>query len=295
MAANKKSGNSLYKKLFFISLVLLIILGILYINKTGNKKVDGNIEQLEQRIKAQNEEMKVLNEIFSAESKWISSGELAKAIKDLEEIDKEYSSSKIKNRIKAFKKMQEELASDTLSIQEYKVRIRSGNQSIDQLKKQNDSLNDVVDNKLDQLVSKNDSLKNLLQKKQKALDRKENIQVITFKSSKGDEVHYLGEVKNGKANGGGVGIWRTGSIYRGQWKNNKRHGEGVFEWADGQKYEGDFKNDVRTGEGTYYWPSGERYEGEFKNNRREGEGTLYDPDGNVSFEGKWKNDEPVVK
>ena len=294
MAASKKSGNSLYKKLFFISLALLVILGILYINKTSNnKKV--TINELEQKIKSQNEEIKILNEIFLAESNWISGGELAKAIKKLEDIDKAYSSSKIKNRIKAFKKMQEELASDTLSIQQYKVRIRSRNRTIDQLKKQNDSLNDIVDDKLNQLEDENESLKSSVQKKQKALNRKENIQVITFKSSKGDEVHYLGEVKNGKANGGGTGIWRTGSIYRGQWKNNKRHGKGIFEWADGQKYEGDFKNDVRSGEGTYYWPSGERYEGEFKNNRREGEGTLYDPDGNVSFDGQWKNDEPVVK
>ena len=60
---------------------------------------------------------------------------LAKAIKDLEKINEEYSSSKIKNRIEAFKKMQEELASDTLSIQQYKVRVRSRNRSIDQLKR----------------------------------------------------------------------------------------------------------------------------------------------------------------
>ena len=293
MSTRQKSGKHLYKKLFFFSLALHVISGVLYFSKYKNDKEI--LERLEQKIKTQNDEVKILNKIFSAESKWLSGGELSQTVEALEELNEEYASSKIKKRIGALQRMQEELTTDTLSPQQNKDKIRNINKSIVQLKNKNDSLNNVVDRKFRQLNNKNDSLKNLLQKKQKKLDRKESIQVITFKSSKGDEVHYLGEVEHGKANGGGVGIWRTGSIYRGQWKNNQRQGEGVFEWADGQKYKGDFKNDLITGKGTYYWPSGERYEGEFRDGRREGQGTLYDPDGNVIFEGKWEDDEPVVE
>jgi len=142
----------------------------------------------------------------------------------------------------------------------------------------------------DSLKQKLETLKAEVQKLSQELNRKELIKVITFKSENGKNIHYLGEVSNGKANGGGVGIWSTGSIYRGDWKDNKRHGKGAFEWTDGVKYSGDYVNDKRDGQGTYSWPSGERYEGEWKNDVREGYGILYDQDGNIKFKGNWKDD-----
>lgn len=132
-----------------------------------------------------------------------------------------------------------------------------------------------------------------LSEKEKELKRKERVKVISFSGAKNAHIHYLGEVENGKANGGGIGIWTTGSIYRGEWQDNKRHGSGTFEWVDGEKYEGEYVNGTREGEGTYYWPSGERYEGEWSGDRRNGFGTLYDMDGNIRFEGQWKDDKPV--
>lgn len=116
-----------------------------------------------------------------------------------------------------------------------------------------------------------------------------------YKKTKGMYVNYVGQLKNGAAEGNGVGIYASGSVYRGQWKNGLRHGEGIFEWADGEKYEGDYEEDARHGYGTYYWSNGLRYEGQWKNDKREGTGTLYDKNNKIVAEGAWKNDKVVKK
>jgi hypothetical protein len=136
-------------------------------------------------------------------------------------------------------------------------------------------------------------LRSTLDMKTEQLRYRDKIKVITFMSSKGKKVHYLGEVVNEKAEGGGIGIWSTGGMYQGDWENNQRYGEGRYEWSNEHVYVGEFKNDVREGEGIYYWPSGERYEGEWIADKRSGLGTLYDKNGNIQYEGKWKNDKVV--
>ncbi len=273
--------------LFFMSLwVIFLWPGRLFNSKSQTK--------LEQKLQEKNEKISVLNDILDAESHWLYDRKLEKAILELKKIKPANDSGQVEQRINALVEIREELASDTISLQQYKVRLNARNEEVKKLKDQKDSIVEKLNNQLSTVENEKDSLSKVVLKKEKTLKRKEDIKVISFESTKGDQVHYLGEVENGKANGGGIGIWRTGSIYKGKWKNNKRHGQGTFEWEDGQRYEGDFRNDVRTGEGTYYWPGGERYEGEFRNNRREGKGTLYDPDGNVSFKGKWKNDKPVT-
>ncbi|XLS29739.1 MORN repeat-containing protein [Flavobacteriaceae bacterium M23B6Z8] len=118
-------------------------------------------------------------------------------------------------------------------------------------------------------------------------------QYITFKSSKGNRLHYVGQVKNNKANGYGIAIWDTGSRYEGQWKDNKRQGNGSFYWTDGEHYEGTYQNDLRSGQGTYYWPNGEKFVGQWQNDMREGQGTFYDADGDILTSGLWSNDELV--
>lgn len=163
------------------------------------------------------------------------------------------------------------------------------------LEKKTDSLQSAIVSQSAALNSEITSLKGDIAKKEKAIERQENVEVISFQSTNDAQVHYLGEVENGKANGGGIGIWSTGSIYRGDWKDNRRHGQGTFEWADGEIYEGTFIDGRREGQGKYYWPSGERYEGNWVNNRRNGQGTLFDMDGNVRYKGKWKDDKPVEK
>lgn len=131
-----------------------------------------------------------------------------------------------------------------------------------------------------------------LDKLRNDLRKQERVKVISFPGQKGATVHYLGEVANGQANGGGIGIWTTGSVYRGDWRNNLRHGQGNFQWADGEKYIGAYVNGKREGMGVYLWPSGDKYDGEWKNDRRNGQGTLYDLDGRIVFSGLWVDDQP---
>lgn len=133
-------------------------------------------------------------------------------------------------------------------------------------------------------------LKNTIQEQEKQLSKKDKVQVISFRNEKGNLIHYLGEVRDGMANGGGVGIFNTGGIYKGEWKNNQRHGKGTYEWKDGHKYEGEFVNGEREGQGTYLWSSGEKYVGQWRGGKRNGQGTLFDKDNNVSYEGLWEDD-----
>ncbi|TMU56560.1 MORN repeat-containing protein [Flagellimonas algicola] len=129
---------------------------------------------------------------------------------------------------------------------------------------------------------------------QKQLRRKSSGEYLTFTNSKGSLMHYVGQVKDGKANGYGVAILNTGSRYVGEWKDNQRHGEGAFYWADGQHYTGAYVNDKRSGKGTYHWPNGEKFVGLWKDDERMGEGAFYGTKGDVVASGVWQNDELVV-
>jgi len=116
---------------------------------------------------------------------------------------------------------------------------------------------------------------------------------LTFKSEKGNQMHYVGEVKGKMANGFGIALLDTGSRYEGEWKDNQRHGEGTFYWPDGEYYQGSYLNDQRNGTGTYYWPNKEKYTGQWKEDKRNGEGIFYGKDGEVVTSGIWKDDKLV--
>lgn len=107
---------------------------------------------------------------------------------------------------------------------------------------------------------------------------------------KGVEINYLGEIRDGMANGHGIGVWNTGSEYEGSWRNNRRNGHGLFNWKSGEHYEGTFVNDMRHGFGTYEWRNGQRWTGEWREDERHGEGILYDADGKVRMTGVWVKD-----
>lgn len=139
-------------------------------------------------------------------------------------------------------------------------------------------------------------LENMLDETKKELKSVENAKgSLRFKSAKNIEVRYFGEIKDNKADGKGIGLWGTGSIYEGEWKANNRHGKGVFTWDDGEKYEGNYVDDHREGQGIYYWKNGERYDGEWKNDKRHGHGKVYDKKGKVKLEGEWKDDRLETK
>lgn len=151
-----------------------------------------------------------------------------------------------------------------------------------------------------ELLQKEDSLQFALEKTKlqlartrKQLRQKSFGEYLTFSTAKGNQLHYVGGVKHGMANGFGIAILNSGSRYKGEWRDNLRHGHGTFYWADGQYYEGEYSNDKRNGEGTYYWPNGEKYVGNWKNDERCGSGVFYDKDGNTIADGIWKGDKLV--
>ncbi|MEP2279746.1 hypothetical protein [Maribacter sp.] len=123
----------------------------------------------------------------------------------------------------------------------------------------------------------------------KQLNNKSFGEYLSFTSKKGTALHYVGQVKNNKANGIGIAVLETGSRYEGEWKNNLREGNGTFYWADGQYYIGSYKNDMRNGEGTYFWPNGEKYKGQWKDDMRNGKGIFHKKEGSV-ISGIWEND-----
>jgi len=123
----------------------------------------------------------------------------------------------------------------------------------------------------------------------KQLNNKSFGEYLSFTSKKGTALHYVGQVKNNKANGLGIAVLETGSRYEGEWKDNLREGNGTFYWADGQYYIGSYKNDMRNGEGTYFWPNGQKYKGQWKDDMRNGKGIFHKKEGSV-ISGIWEND-----
>lgn len=152
------------------------------------------------------------------------------------------------------------------------------------------------DEKKDSLERRITELNRKISTQERALKEKEQLRALTIKNDERNNIQYVGDTKDGKANGKGTGIWEaSGGTYKGDWVDNKRHGYGVYIWKDGVRYEGDFRNDKREGKGSYFWTSGERYVGQWKDNRRNGEGILYDKDGNISYQGVWEDDKPKTK
>lgn len=149
-------------------------------------------------------------------------------------------------------------------------------------------------------IRKYDSLSFTLKKTELQLSRLRNRlkdnslgAYLKFKSKKGNNLHYVGQVKNNKANGFGIALFDSGSRYEGQWNENERSGEGTFYWSDGQYYVGTYTNDKRSGFGTYYWPNGEKYAGQWKEDKRNGTGKFYNTKGEVVAGGEWNDDELV--
>lgn len=289
------------KKLKFfkvLSLVLVVVafaLSFALVPHVVNKKKEVNKGYValtdHQELK---EDFTIAAELLSLDQKLLvkpNYQDIIRRLQDLEDKTKNSSlSAAIKRRIRDAKALMNAENKNEMSLVELQAELSFKTNALDSLNILSDSLMTTLKQVQKRSQRKTDSLILISQKKEAHLARNETVKVISFKNSNGNLIHYLGETKNNTANGNGVGIWNTGSIYRGEWLNNARHGIGEFSWSDGQRYKGDFVNDIRTGNGTYFWPSGERYEGEFENNKRHGNGVFYDPDGNVKFEGEWRND-----
>lgn len=302
------SSNTNYKLPFFIAMALALIFGSVAMYILSKQSKYGSLARAQiAELEKLKEHNAFLSELAEADEMIILDGNYEKARQSYQTLSKQhrgYDSKSLSERIDQVNAYLLAKESDA-DFAQFQMIIRANQEQITQLEErlkwyENTPADNLDSLRIRMLEKANDSLSKRLvalsddlSNKNKELGRKQAVQVLSFKNDEGKQVHYLGDVSNGKANGGGIGIWNTGSIYRGDWRNNQRHGKGAFEWSDGMKYDGDFVNDIREGEGTYYWPSGERYVGEWKKGKREGFGTLYDKDSNIRFEGAWKDDKPL--
>ena len=70
---------------------------------------------------------------------------------------------------------------------------------------------------------------------------------------------YVGQHKDGKANGKGIFTYANGDEYVGQHKNDKAHGYGTMKWKNGDKYFGKYANGKANGKGTFIYSNGSKY------------------------------------
>lgn len=287
---------NLSHKILLLLLFLSIILSVYVLVNTQSvkDKYQKNEEHLGVQIDSLNQELKLFesileadnaffeNQFESAHSKYIAlqqSVNLSPSLVDMLQL-----------RIKKLESLNDANDESNTLLNQYKYDLKSLTQAKVNAEEAYDSLLMVFEESLQKKQNALLQTQKELNAKNEQLALKDKLQVLSFRSESGNLIHYLGEVKEGKANGGGVGIWDTGGIYKGDWKDNKRHGQGNYKWKDGHVYEGTFVNDTRDGNGTYIWSSGEKYVGEWKNNKRNGKGVLYDKDNNIQFEGEWLND-----
>lgn len=284
----KKRTKILSLSVIVATLILAIIVQLWWHNSQNKQNF------LQKKLNAVQQENNWYKSLFEAENLWISDNNADAAIETLNKLrDDEFSDTELIDlKIKSIEKTRAIKNQGQSTVGNLESTLSDNQQMIDSLETRLDSIQVMLNRVMHRSKMREDSLSFSLNSLKSQLNRQENIQIITFKNAAGNQIHYLGEVSNGKANGGGKGIWNTGSVYTGDWKNNQRHGKGTFEWADGEKYIGDYFEDIREGKGTYYWTDGRRYEGDWKNNKRNGIGTLYDRDGNTEFEGSWSNDVP---
>jgi hypothetical protein len=278
--------------------LLIIIVAISFAWRLSYMRISNNQSSLKKNVKELEQKIHIHQLLSEATFSYISKGNMENLLFDLiriREIDSLEVFSIIDGAIEGLKNQIDSFYVDSENNEATQQQIIASKQRIRSLEEQISAIQQDKDFNFKNNQKQFDSLNQIIASQKVELNRKQRVRVISFKTEKGTLVHYLGEVQNDKANGNGVGIWSTGSIYRGQWIDNKRHGEGEFSWADGDVYKGEFIEGKVEGNGTYTWKSGERYEGEFVNGRRNGFGKLYDPDGNISFEGTWKNDKPLQK
>jgi len=289
------------KKSILISLGVTYIIGsliwIIYlfsVQNSSQKEFDEQLREVKDKRDSIKKRENFLQDFLIIDNNYIL-GKYEKAVDGYEEISTHkyktpFEQDLIDLRLNRINEILNNIDTLSADIEAYRFSLNKAKEEIDLLKQEQDSLIQIERSEKEQLSQKIAELNEEVKEKNRALNRKEKVQVISFRNEKGNLIHYLGEISDGMANGGGVGIWDTGGLYKGNWKDNQRHGEGTYTWKDGHKYEGNFVEGVREGQGTYYWSSGEKYVGEWKNNMRNGQGTLYDRDNNISYEGLWVDD-----
>jgi hypothetical protein len=120
-----------------------------------------------------------------------------------------------------------------------------------------------------------------------AYNRKWTNCVGTVKLSSG--VEYVGEWRDGQANGQGTFMWPDGRKYVGEFRDSKYNGQGTYTWPNGEKYVGEFRDSRRSGHGIQTYSSGAKYVGEWRDGQANGQGIEYGADGRVLQSGIWEN------
>lgn len=116
---------------------------------------------------------------------------------------------------------------------------------------------------------------------------------LKFVDIDGDTYEYTGDLVNGKPHGQGVAIYEDGAKYVGGFANGRKSGKGTQTWPSGSKYTGDWADDYQNGQGVNVFPSGARYEGGVRHAKMHGYGRYYDKYGNLNYEGRYVDNEPV--
>ncbi len=117
----------------------------------------------------------------------------------------------------------------------------------------------------------------------------------TLKLVDGDK--YVGEFKDNKFNGSGTYYVRNGDKYIGQFKIGKQSGQGTLTFGEGQqkgaKYVGAFSDGKYNGQGTFTFPNGNKYVGEYKDGLPNGAGIEYAADGSITAQGIYEKGELI--
>lgn len=145
----------------------------------------------------------------------------------------------------------------------------------------------LAEKALEQFKKTSDSLLQILS------SRETQTGVLYFSSPQGVKIQYVGEIKNGKAHGFGMGIWETGHKYEGYWQDGMKEGNGIYRFANGEAYCGIFVSNKRLGNGVYFFKNGDRYAGAWNVDVREGLGAIVSKTNRIIKAGIWKNDRLV--
>jgi len=101
---------------------------------------------------------------------------------------------------------------------------------------------------------------------------------------------YVGEFRDGKFHGQGIGTTVNGNRYVGEHRDGKPHGQGTFTFASGNKYVGEFRDGKRHGQGTFTMANGDKHVGQYTDDKRNGQGIVTFADGRPPLEGFFADD-----
>lgn len=286
--------RNICRKQYLFALLFISMAGLVMYLFIQNRSLSNNYYQLEKELRNKTE----LYKKVAAANYLLLSGNYDEANELYKEIEKTNKDYEWMNLIQYFGNNRYALESDKEKLSNEKISL------FEKLKKNQSELEQLIQ-KLNIYYQIVDSLNNKIlyfeeeQEQLKKLNEQLEADFYKLKSSYGKidffnankvKVHYFGELKDGKANGYGMGIFDSKGIYEGEWLNNARNGKGKYLWSNGDIYEGNYKNDKRNGYGTYYFATGEKYEGYWENDLRNGKGKFYDKDGKIILEGLWIND-----